>query len=236
MLGTQVLRRADHSFLGERLLSLEMDVSETDRDHISKKMMERSLQVALGRADDPEIAIMAAMKGWINHLKERELDSTLPQEYQDAVVEMCGLTANMRTQVDRDWKGKLLSPAVPELPTRLIGQIVTASLSLCAVFGINKPNEAVYRIIKKVLKDTINPRSHRFLICDVILENPSITALEIMEATGLDKMIIGEELLDLVELAFVSVHKVQGSRPGFKVPGYVLHPRIREPFKMITSA
>jgi len=117
----------------------------------------------------------------------------------------------------------------------LIGQIVTATLSLCAVFGRNKPDEEIFQIIKKVLKDTINPRSHRFLICDIIVENPSITALELMEATGLDKTIIGEELLDLVELAFVKVHKVQGSRPGFKVPGYVLHPRIKDPFKMITS-
>ena len=151
-------------------------------------------------------------------------------------MEMCGLTANMRTQVDRDWKGKLQSPAVPELPTRLIGQIVTAALSLCAVFGRNKPDEEIYQIIKKVLRDTINPRSHRYLICDVILENPSITAIEIMEATGLDKQVIGEELLDLTELSFIQVHKVQGSRPGFKVPGYVLHPRIKDPFKMISAS
>ena len=235
MMGTQVLRRADQSFLGERLLTIEMDVSPQDQMAINTMQMERSLAVALGEREDPEIAIMASMKGWLDHLRERELDSTLPQEFKDEVIRLCSLTALLRTQVDRNFRGRIQSPAVPELPTRLIGQIVTAALSLSVVFGVNKPDESIYQIVKKVLKDTMNPRSHRFIICDVILETPRIRGHEIMEATGLDKHTVGEEIKDLLELNFIQSVKVDGSAPGHKVAGFVLVDQISSPFKEVIA-
>ena len=231
MLVTQVLRRSDQSFLGERTLTIEMDVSPTDKEAISRMMMQRSLSVALGERDNPEEKIMSSMKGWINHLRDRKIDSTIPVEFQEMVFRLCSLTALLRTQVDRDFRGNLQSPAMPELPTRLIGQCITAALSLCAVFGENKPTEEIYRILKKVLKDTVNPRSHRFLLCDIMIDNPGITANTLLEASRLDKNVVGNEIRDLVELNFVKVAKVEGGSPGYKVNGYTLRDEIALPFK-----
>ena len=235
MLGTQVLRRADQSFLGERLLTLEMDVRTSEKEAISKKMMERSLAVALGNQKNPEHQIMCAMKGWLNHLRDTKLDASLPQEFQELIFRLCNLTALLRTQVDRNFKRRLQSPAMPELPTRLIGQCVTAVLSLCVVYGVHIPTEEIYRTITKLLKDTINPRSHRFQICDVILDSPHITRNGIMEATDLKKDVVNDELEDLIELGFVSTKKVEGASPGYKATGFELRDEIASPFKEITS-
>jgi ribosomal protein L37AE/L43A len=234
MMGTQVLRRVDHSFLGERFVTMEMDVTEKERMLISQKQMDKSLAVALGKIDDPEIAIKEKMKGWIEHLRERELESSIPQEFQQEIIRLSNLTALLRTQVDRNFRGRLQSPAVPELPTRLIGQMTTATLSLSVVFGLDHPNQDVYSIVKKCLKDTINPRSHRYVICDTILENPNIGAADILEATGLDKSTVNEELNDLLELQFVSMSDVSiPNRPGVKIKGFKLKDKISTPLTEI---
>jgi len=81
----------------------------------------------------------------------------------------------------------------------------------------------------------MNPRSHRFILCDIILETPGIRAIELMEATGLDKNTIGEEIQDLIELNFIDSIKVDGSTPGHKVPGFVLKDKISSPFKEIIA-
>ena len=235
MLGTQVLRRTDQSFLGERTLTIEMDVLPSDKEAISRKMMERSLAVALGHTDNPESKIMSSMKGWVNHLRDTKLDCNLPPDFQELIFRLCNLTALLRTQVDRDFRGHLLSPAMPELPTRLIGQCITAALSLCAVFSVNLPTQEVFAIITKVLRDTINPRSHRFLLCDIMIDTPGITANQLLEASGLDKNVIANELRDLVELNFVKVMKVEGRSPGYKADGFTLRDEIAIPFREIAQ-
>jgi ribosomal protein L37AE/L43A/5S rRNA maturation endonuclease (ribonuclease M5) len=233
MMGTQVLRRSDQSFLGERLLTIEMNITPEDEAEIKNRVMYNSIAAALGSEVEPETKVMASMKGWIDHLKEKKLEATIQPEFQQEIMQLCSLTALMRTQVDRDFKGKMLSPAIPELPTRLIGQIVKATLSLCVVFDLKEPNDEVRKIIKKVLRDTINPRSHRFLLCDVILDNPGIRAIDLIGKTGLDKNIIADELRDLKELRFVTTKEVPGTSVGYTTQGYVLHEKIANPFKEI---
>lgn len=235
MMGTEALRRVDQSFLGERLLSIEMDVSKQEEHFIKQKALSRSLQVALGDIADPEEQIMSSMKGWINHLRERKLDSTFSDEYGQYLVRLCSVTALLRTQVDRDFKGKLRSPAVPELPTRLIAQMTVATLALCAVFGENAPNQEISRICTKVLRDTVNPRSHRWLICDVLVENPRITVPDLISATKLNKNIVYDEIMDLRELNFVKTERIPGSQPGYTIDAYTLRDEIASPFKEIAT-
>lgn len=231
--GTQVLRRADQSFLGERFLSLEMDVTPSDQEAISQKMMERSMEVAMGVIKDPETAIMSSMKGWINHLKDRTLDTTLSKEFQQDLIRLCSLTALMRTAVDRDFKRKLISPAVPELPTRLIGQMVTAALAFGAVFGQNTPDYQVYSLIQKILRDTINPRSNRFKICDVLAENPNVDAFELMDLLHIPKQTLNEELEDLKELGFLHISAKASDSPGRRRHVFRLDDRLAIPMKDI---
>jgi predicted transcriptional regulator len=231
IMGTQVLRRADQSFLGERFLSLEMDVTAADQESISQKMMERSMEVAMGVTKDPETQIMSSMKGWINHLRARKLDSTIPPQFQQDLIRLCSLTALMRTTVDRDFKRKLISPAVPELPTRLIGQMVTATLSYSAVFGLNHPDQSVFNLIQKILRDTINPRSNRFKICDALMEHPNIDAYELMDKVMIPKSTLNEEIEDLVELGFLHVSHKAGDSPGRRRHIFKLDDRIASPMR-----
>jgi predicted transcriptional regulator len=231
IMGTQVLRRADQSFLGERFLSLEMDVTPADQESISQKMMERSMEVAMGVTKDPETAIMSSMKGWVNHLRDRKLDSGITPEFQQIIIRLCSLTALMRTTVDRDFKRKLISPAVPELPTRLIGQMVTASLSFCAVFGLNAPDTSVFNVIQKILRDTINPRSNRYKICDALMERPGMDAYELLDRVMIPKTTLNEEIEDLIELGFLHVSHKAGDSPGRRRHVFKLDDRIASPMR-----
>ncbi len=56
-----------------------------------------------------------------------------------------------------------------------------------------------------------------------------------MEATGLDKHTVGEEIKDLLELNFIQSVKVDGSAPGHKVAGFVLVDQISSPFKEVIA-
>ena len=235
MLGTQALRRADQSFLGERLLTLEMKVTSAEEEKIKNKVLATQLAMAMGKKGSSDNSIMASMKGWINHLKARKPDTELTPEFQKELIRLASFTARMRTMVDRDFRGKLQAPADSELPSRLIGQAVTASISLGVVFGTNSPTEEMHKIIRKVYKDTANPRSHRFMICDVILETPNISAQEIVEATGLDRSLVGDELRDLKELNFIKLTKRASSvNPQFSVMGISLQPEIASPLQELT--
>jgi 5S rRNA maturation endonuclease (ribonuclease M5)/energy-coupling factor transporter ATP-binding protein EcfA2 len=229
--GTQVLRRADQSFLGERFLALEMDVSAADQEAISQKILLRGIEMAMGVIKDPEIQIQSAMKGWLNHLRERKLDTTIPKEFQQNVVRLCSLTALMRTQVDRDNKGKVASPAVPEMPGRLIGQVLALSFSLGAVFGKNVADHKEFSIVQKVLRDTINPRSHRFKICDVLAENPNMDAFDLEDSTHIPRTTLNEELADLTELGLLHISAKPGDKPGRRRHIFRLDDRVANPMR-----
>jgi len=229
--GTQVLRRADQSFLGERFLTLELDVTPADQEAISQKMMQRSMEVAMGGAKDPETTIMSAMKGWINHLRERKLDTSITPEFQQEIIRLCSLTALLRTTVDRDFKRKIVSPPVPELPTRLIGQMVTATLALGAVFGVNAPSHETYNVVQKILRDTINPRSIRYKICDYLSQKPKTDVDTLVGELNIPKTSINEEIDDLLELNIIKYDKVLSHRPGNRRYVFTLVDNVASPMR-----
>jgi len=237
MMGTQVLRRADQSFLGERLISLEMDVTKKDEELIEAKVVENSIKQALKVKVPTSKEVMSGTKGYIGHLKEKQPeDIEMPSKFTDMVVRLCRLAANMRTIVDRDNSGKLLSPAIPEMPTRLIGQFINTAISLCVVLDQNEPNDDICSILKKLIKDTINPHSYRFQICDLILDAPGITAKGIQEKLNISPSIINSELNDLIELKFVDViKKVVDPGRNIKARGFMLSEKIKHEFEEITK-
>ena len=235
MLGTQVLRRADQSFLGERLLTVEMDTSPSEERAITEMAMQRAIDLGQGKKIDLDKKIMEATAGFIDNLRQRELDSEITVEFQKVIINLCKLTALMRTMVDRDRNGKLQSAPIPELPTRLIGQIVTATYSLCAVYGLNRPTEEVHRIIVKVLRDTINPRGYRFQICEQLLENPNASAQELMAATGLGKNILSGEIRDMIDLNMLKTGTKASSSAGYSCNTFALKPDISTNLKDIIN-
>ncbi len=208
-----------------------MDVSAADQEAISQKMLRRSIEMAMGKIKDPETQIMSSFKGWLNHLRERKLDSTLSSEFEQELIRLCSLTALLRTQVDRDFKGNLVSPAVPELPTRLIGQSAVLALSLGAVFSHNNPDHTEFSLVQKVLRDTINPRSNRYKICDTLVENPNIDAFQLKDIVHLPKTTLQEELSDLLELGILHIEAKASDNPGRRRNVYRLDDRVAIPMK-----
>jgi hypothetical protein len=227
--GTQVLRSADQSFLGERFLSIELDVPQETKSIISRKVMERSIAVASKQIIDPETKIMSSLKGYVNHLMQRDMESTIPQDFQELLLELCNLAALMRATVDRDMKRDIKSPPMAEMPTRIIGQIVAATLALCVVLGKSKADNDVFQIINKLIRDTVNPRSYRYRICRFILENPNSNGMDIKEALELNPRRFDNEIEDLIELGLLSVCKQPSmNRPGAKGYKFVLSNEIKQ--------
>ena len=212
--GTQQLRSADHSFLGERFLALELDVSDEDKKAINRKVIERNVAVATGQLKQPERCIMSAMKGWINHLMERSMESELPQDFLTIIEHLSNLTAIMRTEVHRDRRRRLTTPSVPELPGRIIGQSITAAYALCVVFGLTRADTKVYNILTKVLRDTINPRSIRYRICKAFMQNPDMMIGDLTNHLGAAQVRVDDEIEDMTELGIIRQYKVASTTPG----------------------
>lgn len=225
--GTHVLRSADHSFLGERFLSIELDVTEEDVDIITRKVMDRTINVVNKKIKDPETYIMSAMKGYVNHIMDRTLDSEIPKDMQEIILDLAKLTALMRTEVHRDFRGEIKSTPMSELPTRIIGQTVVATLALCVVLGKSVADNEIFKIVNKLLRDTINPKSNRFKICQLLLHHNDLDAFELMELTGLTRNRLTQEIEDLVTLRMLE---------KFSKPSPVGQPgRKRHAFKLIDS-
>ncbi len=226
--GTQALRAADQAFLGERFLAVELDVPQKTKRIISEKVMERTLAIASGQIVDPETKIMASMKGFINHLMQRKMESTIPREMQEIILDLCSVAALMRATVDRDMKRDIKSPPTAEMPTRIIGQIIVATLSLCVVLGKTRADNEVFQIINKLILDTIGKRSPRYRICRFILENPDANASEIKDCLDLDNRRFDNEVEDLRELGLITVTKQASvTRPGAKGYKFVLADEVR---------
>src|SRR5690606_23502150 len=110
--GTHALRELDQAiYLGERFLSVELHVSGDEKRIIYQKVMDRSLSVAAKQQKDPEIKIQSSMKGWINHLMQRECESTIPVDLQHLIMDLCSTTALMRATVKRNFHGDIMCPS-----------------------------------------------------------------------------------------------------------------------------
>lgn len=214
IMGTQQLRSADHAFLGERFMAIELNVTPEDKHIINQKILDRTVALATGQIADPEQAIMASMKGWVNHLMQRELDTVIPRDMQQIFVEFANLVALMRTNVDRDGRRRINTPPDPEGPGRIIGQTIVAAFALGVVLGVNRAGTEVFNIVSKMLRDTINPKSERYRICKILIEDPNITMEGLIEATQISRHHIDNEIDDMRELGIIRMTKVPALTNG----------------------
>lgn len=208
--GTRVLRRSDQTFLGERFVDYELDLTEDDRDHIEQRMLQRSMDVAMNpSALPPETPVVAAGKGFIEHMMERNVRVALGPREMHNIRTWSKLAATLRTKVDREQYGKkeITFDPVVEVPARLIGQL--AKLYLCApvVLDCDVIPPMVHQLAAKVVRDIIDFRSNRMKVCKTLLEE-YISRDEIKERSGIESIDrINTELEDLVALKLVEAVK-----------------------------
>lgn len=227
--GTNVLRRSDQSFLGERFLDFEMRMNRVDQAMIEKKMMQRTMALALDPSNlPPETPVQAACKGFIEHLMDRKMTTNLSEHMQDEIMSLARLTAAMRTNVDRDMygKGDVTFAPVQEIPTRLIGQL--GKLCACVPIVTGDPDETIAKeMLYKVVHDILDPTSNRFKLCMDLMED-WFTRNNLVESTGMSKSQVNRELDDLRVLRLVEMRKLNSTLAGHKTLAFTLREDIKE--------
>lgn len=221
--GTNVLRRADSSFLGERFMDFELRVTDNDKRLIGDKMMERSLQVALGQCTiNPEIPVQSACKGFVKHLFDREAATRIHKDDQKLIHSLASMTALMRTKVDRDnhGRGEITFAPVAELPTRLIGQLIKMCVVAPVVLGKPDMEDTTRRLLYKVITDIIDPSSLRYRLCMDLIEG-WMSKGDLVTHINNSPNIIQRELEDMLALNMVTA-QVQSSIPGKKVTRFTM--------------
>lgn len=228
--GTNVLRRADQAFLGERFLDFEMRISQRDEELIADRMLERSMMLANDPSNlPPEMHVQAAAKGFIDHhLLTRPMTGVLSKNLQQTILRLAKLTAKMRTKVDRDMfgKGDVTFAPVAELPTRLIGQLSKAMMCVPVILG-RDDEQMSGRLLKKVVRDVIDPTSNRFKICQDLMEG-WYGRDELVEASGMSKSMVTRELDDLRILRLVDEKIGHSNIPKHKRLVFTLRDDIKE--------
>lgn len=218
--GTNVLRRSDQSFLGERFMDYELMISEADRMQIEERMLQRSIISATNISTiPPETPVVAAAKGFIELLMQREPNVKLSSKIQTDILTMARTAACMRTRVDREKFGlkDITFEPVIEVPARLIGQLTKLFICGSVVMNSEEPPVRVERLAKKVTQDIVDLSSPRYKVCGQILD-AHLSRDEILEATGLTIERINHELGDLVALKLVDTIAVKNnSGSGRKV-------------------
>lgn len=228
--GTNVLRRADQAFLGERFLDFEMRISQRDEELIADRMLERSMLLANDPSNlPPEMHVQAAAKGFIDHhLLPRPMTGVLSKNLQQTILRLAKLTAKMRTKVDRDMfgKGDVTFSPVAELPTRLIGQLSKAMMCVPVILG-RDDEQMSGRLLKKIVRDVIDPSSNRFRICQDLMEG-WYGRDELVEASGMSKSMVTRELDDLRILRLVDEKIGHSNIPKHKRLVFTLRDDIKE--------
>jgi hypothetical protein len=236
--GTQVLRRSDQSFLGERYLDFELDISERDRECIEERMLQRSMMVAINPSTlPPEMPVVSAAKGFIEHLMQRPNNIQLGLREQTNIRTWARLAATLRTKVDREKFGQreITFEPVIEVPARLIGQLTKLYMCAPVVLGIDRPNELVHQLVAKVVRDIIDYNSPRMKICRVIMNEPH-SRDEIVTATEQSMERVNRELQDLIALQLVNGYKQSSTGVGRHVLKFQLIDSLREGLEHIGFA
>lgn len=228
--GTNVLRRADSSFLGERFLDFELRLTEDDREKVTEKALEVSRRSMMAESSiTPEIPVLAGAKGFINHLLNRQLQTYVDPKTDRYMSVLADLCSKMRTKVDRDnfGRGEVTFQPVPESPTRLVQQFNKLCTVLPVVFGSTHVDERTHKILFKVVRDIIDTSSPRYRICQELIEEPC-TMMALHKKTGMSLPVLSRELDNLRALNMVNWDKVSTGLPGRSALSFTLVDKLKE--------
>lgn len=234
--GTQALRRADNSFLGERFLQFELRFTEEDKSNILDKRAERAIIEVMSEQDLPlETTLKAKIKGFVYHMMNRSPKFAPSPGVMKVVRDGCELVALMRTQLERDHLGDLLYSASPEVPTRLLGQMT--KVAGCVPVVLDRDcDEDIIRILRKISMATLDPDSKRFKIVQYISERRQCLLPDVMSAFDYSRTTIQREIQDLIQLKIVKAVRIKSNAPGRKPIALELTPKVEHLMKGIFNA
>lgn len=208
LFGTNVLRRSDQSFLGERFLDYELRVSEADREAIKRIVRRKSTMLALyPNQPSPDLDVQMAFKGYVEgHVLKRAITKPLELDQEEFIDRVATLVSFLRTDVDRDMggKGEVTFTPVVEVPSRLIGQLMKLALIMPVVTGDDRYTD---KLISKFATDIIDPTNNRFQ-CVTNLRKGWYSRDQLVEETGIPRTTVTRVLDDLRVLQIVDIRHV----------------------------
>jgi hypothetical protein len=132
-----------------------MRLTEEDRRLLARKKLEQAMSAASNPSSlPPEMSVMAAAKGFLEHLRDKPMLTQIGPQGQHAILEMAHLAALLRTKVDREQYGdrEITFEPVIEASPRLVGQFTKLCMCAPVILGENT-------VSQKVLKQDY-PRHH----------------------------------------------------------------------------
>ena len=219
LFGTNVLRRSDQSFLGERFLDYELRINDADRTAIKHMVRRKTTMMALNPGNpSPDLAVQSAFKGYIEgHVLNRTIPYALAPDQEEFIDKAATLVASLRTDVDRDMggKGEVTFTPVVEVPSRLMGQLMKMALIMPVITGDTRYTDP---LISKFCVDIIDPTSNRFALVKHLARG-WVTRDQLVEDTGIPKSTINRILDDLriINVAEVRVARIAANLKQYQM-------------------
>lgn len=228
--GTNVLRRSDSSFLGERFLDFELRLTMDDRARVSERALQNAIKLGENQTEATlEIPVMAGAKGYIKHLLDKPMHTSIDSTTGKYITILSNLAAVMRTKVDRDQngRGEVTFAPIAESPTRLIGQLTKLCQVIPIIYETRTPDERTHQVLFKVVRDIIDPSSLRYRICQELCEG-YYTFGQVLEKTGINQTTLVREMdnmraLDMVDWEYAATNSI-----GRKAKAFTLKDPIKE--------
>lgn len=206
--GTHALRGMDNSALGDRFLDFELTVSDHDRHEIAKRMMARTMSMAISGAD-PEKPIHSKAKNFIdNELLNRNDVILLNNTEQDYIIQQAQLASYMRAKVPRGRTGEIAYKPFAEVSSRLVGQLGKLAMVIPITLGESHVSDYTMQIISRVVRDIIDANSNRYVISRFMCAAGFQSLPQLVEYTKLPQKVVERELDDMRELNMLDIKSV----------------------------
>jgi hypothetical protein len=202
-----------HNALGERFLKFSMGDNlhhEQEEDVISKAIEN------IDRDTRMKEEIAKVTGGYLQYGLENMKAAELTKEMHDRIVALAQFGARLRGTVSRDmYNGEMMmGKPFAEVGTRLGIQLAKIARALATVRGKTHVTDEEYRLIKRIMIDTVSQRSEDIVRCIFRTESAALAANDIATQTRYPMTTIRRVLDDLNLLKVVRRHGGTGS--GFR--------------------
>jgi hypothetical protein len=225
---TDVIRSHNRAALGERFLKLELLDEKTHEPTKHIRTALSSIEDNIAEKAAAEESLRESVAAFMERpFDERKLPK-IPSWLTERLIHLAQLGSNLRAVVAKQ-SGELSYRPRPEIGTRFAKQLAKLARCLCWVYGTNKIDERVYKIIQRVALETVLGWDLEILHAlfhagEKGLLIPDIGALMQLSHTG-----IARRLEDLQHLSIVyRSEETRRDRRGRRAYIWYMAPHIRE--------
>ena len=241
--GTDHLRTIDDTHLGERFLDCEVLDNNFNRDkHLSFVYKSAVANVSLGigaknfsERDVQSEKLKRCTAGYLEYLQQSVSQvnpAVISAVFCERLQSLCKLIAIVRTKIPTDRSNTPLFRPRGEIPSRLIGQFVKLTLSLCLVFQKKEADQKIYSIVRKIALDTMDTRGYNFQLLN-LLSKEKQTTRELALEVNLSDTATRRKLISLNQIGAVEKAKIQNpvGQSGRQRDHWSLSPEIHQLWK-----